>query len=44
MSGVYLSIVKDKTLFGGMLLAIANWFRPMGIVFLVALMIYFLFK
>lgn len=27
-----------------MMLATANWFRPMGIVFLVALLIFFLFK
>ena len=44
MLGLYLSIVKKMSLFGGMMLALANWFRPMGIVFLVALMIYFLFK
>ena len=44
MLGLYLSIVKKMSLFGGVMLAIANWFRPMGIVFLVALMIYFLFK
>ena len=44
MLGLYLSIVKKMSLFGGIMLAIANWFRPMGIVFLVALMIYFLFK
>lgn len=44
MSGIYLAIVKDKTLYGGILLAVANWFRPMGIVFLVAVMIFFLFK
>ena len=44
MLGIYLSIVKDKTLFGGMMLAIANWFRPMGIVFLVAMIIFFLYQ
>ncbi len=44
MLGIYLSIVKDKMLFGGMVLAVANWFRPMGIVFLVAMMVFFLFK
>ena len=44
MLGIYLSIVKDKTLLGGMLLAIANWFRPMGIVFLVAMMVFFLYQ
>ena len=44
MLGLYLSIVKKMSLFGGVMFAIANWFRPMGIVFLAALMIYFLFK
>ena len=44
MLGIYLSIVKDKMLFGGMVLAVANWFRPMGIVFLVAMMVFFLYQ
>ena len=44
MLGVYLSIVRNHSLFGGMMLAIANWFRPMAIVFLLAMIIYFLFK
>ena len=44
MLGIYLSIVKDKTLLGGMLLAVANWFRPMGIVFLLAMIIFFLYQ
>lgn len=44
MLGLHLSIVNNKPLFGGMMLAVANWFRPMGIVFLAAMIIYFLFK
>lgn len=44
MLGIYLSIVRNQSLLGGMMLAIANWFRPMGIIFLMALLIYYLFK
>lgn len=44
MLGFYLTIVKDMPLFGGMILALGNWFRPMGIVFLAAMMIYLLYK
>jgi hypothetical protein len=44
MLAMYLSIVKNQSLIGGMMLAIANWFRPMGIVFLVAMMVFFLLK
>ena len=44
MLGIYLSIVKDKTLLGGILLAVANWFRPMSIVFLLAMIIFFLYQ
>lgn len=44
MLGLYLTIVKDMPLLGGMMLALGNWFRPMGIVFLAALMIYLLYK
>jgi len=44
MFGMYLSIVKKKSFLGGMMLAVANWFRPISIVFLLAMMICFLFK
>lgn len=44
MLGIYLSLVKNKSIAGGMMLAIANWFRPMGIVFLLALLLCLLFK
>ena len=44
MSGMYLSIVRNKSLAGGIMLAVANWFRPMALVFLLALLIYFLYK
>ena len=38
--GLWLSITKKQVFAGGMSLAFANWFRPMGIVFLISLMIY----
>ena len=44
MLGLYLSIVKRMSFSGGMMLAVANWFRPMAIVFLLAMIICFLFK
>ena len=44
MLGMYLSIVKRMSFSGGMMLAVANWFRPMAIVFLLAMIICFLFK
>lgn len=40
--GIYL-ILKNKPLLGGILLAIANWYRPMAIIFLVSIIIYFIF-
>lgn len=42
--GIYLALVHNWIITGGMILAVANWFRPMGIVFLVALIIFFLYK
>lgn len=44
MLGIYCSLVRKQSFLGGMLLAIANWFRPMAIVFLLALLIILLFK
>lgn len=44
MLGMYCSLVRKQSFLGGMLLAIANWFRPMAIVFLLALLIILLFK
>lgn len=44
MMGLYFSIVRNWFVLGGMMLAIANWYRPMAIVFLVALLIYYLLK
>lgn len=44
MLGIYLSLVRNWSITGGMMLAIANWFRPMGIVFLLALLLCLLFK
>lgn len=44
MLGIYLSLVRNWSITGGMMLAIANWFRPMGIIFLLALLLCLLFK
>ncbi len=44
MSGLWLCISKKQYILGSSFIAIANWFRPMGIVFLGALLIFFLFK
>lgn len=42
MAGIYVALCHHKPFPGAMLLAIANWIRPMGIVFLIALALYFL--
>ena len=42
ISGIHLAIVKKQIAYGGALLAIANYFRPMAIVFIVAMIVYFL--
>ena len=39
--GVWMAL-KGKVLAGGMSVAIANWMRPMGIVFVAAMVVYFL--
>ena len=44
MFGMYLSIVKKKSFSGGMMLAVANWFRPIALVFLLAMIVCFLYK
>lgn len=44
MMGLYFSLVRNWFFFGGMMMAIANWYRPMAIVFLLALIIYYLLK
>ena len=41
--GIWLCITKKMLITGGMSIAVANWFRPMGIVFLLAILIYFFF-
>ncbi|MBQ2130778.1 MAG: glycosyltransferase family 39 protein [Prevotella sp.] len=41
LSGFYLSL-KNKPLLGGILLALANWYRPMALVFLISLVVYFI--
>lgn len=42
--GMYLSLVRKLSLFGGMMMAIANWFRPMAIIFILAMILFFLYK
>lgn len=44
MLGMYFSLVHNQNFLGGMILAVGNWFRPMAIVFLLALIITMLFK
>ena len=44
MEGVCACVCYRKPLVGGLLLALANYFRPMGLVFLVALVVYYLFN
>lgn len=41
MLGIYSSL-KHENIIGGMLMAFANWIRPMGLVFLLSIMIYYL--
>lgn len=42
MMGLYFSVIRNWFLIGGMTLAFANWYRPMAIVFLLALFIFYL--
>lgn len=41
---IYLAIAKNWIFVAGIMLAVANYFRPMSIVFLLAIIIYFMFK
>ncbi len=41
LAGIHLAIAKHQIAYGGALLAVANYFRPMAIVFLVAMAFYF---
>lgn len=41
--GLYLSLKKNKYILGGSMIAIANWIRPMGLIFILSLIIYLLF-
>lgn len=43
MTGLWLCIARKHFFAGGMAMALANWFRPMGIVFLLAVSIYLLY-
>ncbi len=38
--GIWLTVCKDKPWLGGAAIAIGNWFRPMGIIYLLALLLY----
>ncbi len=40
MLGLWLCVSRKLYIIGGMALALANWYRPMGIVILIALLIY----
>lgn len=42
MAGIYFCLLRRQNLLGGMSIALANWFRPMGIVYLSAIIIYLL--
>lgn len=44
MAGIYLALVKKWYVLAGMMLAVGNWFRPMAIVFLLALIVYLMFR
>lgn len=41
ISGIHLAVVKRQTAFGGALLALAGYFRPMALVFLAAMIFYY---
>lgn len=41
IAGIHLAIVKKQIAYGGALLAVANYFRPMALVFLVAMAAYY---
>lgn len=38
--GIWLVVCREKTVLGGMAIALGSWFRPMGIVYLLALFLY----
>lgn len=44
MLSLWLCINKKWYILGGVILAIANWFRPMAIIFLVALTVYYFYQ
>lgn len=44
MLGMWLSIVRSRYLLGGVMIAVANWFRPMGIVFVVSVVIFIVYQ
>ena len=43
MLGMWVALVRNRLFLGGMAFAFANWFRPMGIVFLLAVIVFLLF-
>lgn len=44
MIGIWCIVRNRHAFMGGILIAIANWFRPMGIVYLIGIVILLLFK
>ena len=44
MLGMWLAIANDRLFLGGLCFALANWFRPMSIVFLLALIIFLIYQ
>lgn len=40
LTGLYLIMCKKKSVIGGGIIAIANWFRPIGIIYIIAIIIY----
>lgn len=40
LTALYLIICKKKNVMGGGIIAIANWFRPIGLVYIIAVIIY----
>ena len=40
LSGIYLAVCRRQCLAAGAVLAVANWFRPMAIIFLLAIFLY----
>lgn len=44
MLGLWMALVRNAFLAGGVCMALANWFRPMGLVFMAAVVIYLIYQ